>query len=224
MKSIPSRLRIVLFCLGAILSVGLILAGHGYYQLTAPVDAAGLQAPNNLDAKELERKRGMFEAALKTSRHGFIRLSEVEINSYLHEHYHLKAGGGAAAEAENGCRLLKCNADLITGGVVFYSWVQVNWRGRSRTVCWQRMAEVRRAGDHWEFALTSMHVGRQQIPQRYWANVTEFLHGADQPFSESYAWLTKIPNLEIRLSEIGHQPELRLYTFPNTGQLRQAQR
>ncbi|MHB8519692.1 MAG: hypothetical protein ACYDH9_02930 [Limisphaerales bacterium] len=223
MKPIPSRLRIVLFALAALLSAGLMLGGHYYLQLTADVEAAGLEAPNTLDARELERKLTMFDEALKSSRHGFIRLSEVEINSYLHEHYPGKRNDGEPDQLSDGCRLIRCRADLTGNEVIFYSWVQMRWHHRAFGFCWQRTAALHRAADRWEFALKSMRVGRQEIRPELWRRVDTLFQTADQGFQEEFAWLMGRPALEIKPSELSQAPELRLYTFPDAGALRAAQ-
>lgn len=223
MKPIPSRLRIVLFALAVLLSAGLILGGHYYLQLTADVEAASLDAPNALDARELERKLKMYDEALKSSRHGFIRLSEVEINSYLHEHYTGKRNEGQPDQLSDGCWLTKCRADLTGNEVIFFSWVQVRWHHRTLNVCWQRTAALHRVADRWEFVLKSMRVGRQQIRPGLWPRVDAFFQTADQGFQEKFAWLLTQPALEIKTSQLSQQPELRLYTFPDAGALRAAQ-
>ncbi|MBU6400245.1 MAG: hypothetical protein KGS61_07985 [Verrucomicrobia bacterium] len=224
MKVIPSRARIVLWSAGVLLSLALVIAAYGYYQLSAGVDPPGLEAPNILDARESSRKIKLLDQALSASKHGFIRLSEVEINSYLHAHYPDPRTATNAPPDRDSCRLVKCCVDLVTGAVVFYSWVDLTWHGHTWTLCWQRAVQPRPQGDGWTFSLTAMHVGNLPIPPRFWGNVSEIFAGADAVFTRQYTWLTRLPAVVIQPSELDQAPELRLYTFRDPGLWRDAQR
>jgi hypothetical protein len=223
-KPIPSRVRIGLFSLVAVVGVGLILGGHSYLELTATVEAPGLEAPDNLDARELLRKVKLFDAAWHSARRGFIRLSEVEINSYLQELTPATDGSSAGAAAASGARPVRCRADLTADGVIFYSWVEWHWGRHTWDLCWRRHAVLRHVPGHWEFAVDSMRVGELKIPPGYWSKVDAILGAADKPFAARYAWLMKVPALEVEPNGLTHQPELRLYTFADTAALSRAQR
>src|ERR1051325_1785827 len=51
--------------------------------LTSEIEIAFTQDPNKVEAHEANRKLQLFSEAREAKRRGFIRLSEVEINSFL---------------------------------------------------------------------------------------------------------------------------------------------
>ncbi len=211
---VPNWLKKVLFGVAAVFCGALILAGYYYMQLTADAELAGIEVPSSLDLKEATRKLQLFEGALKASRPGFVRLSEVEINAYLQDRY--GTGTNHPAAGSTTPVMTRCVADLTRSEVTIYTWVSKPWLGRNWSLVWQRNGQVARENDRWGFKLNSMQVGHITIPEDRWKTVFAELGGSDSVFDDQLKWLSQLPSVQIRMDEMQRQLELRLYTYQET--------
>lgn len=216
----PAWVRKVAIVVGAILVGVLILAGYYYFQITSDVDVSNLETPNSLDIKEATRKLKLFEKSLTENREGFIRLSEVELNAYLTDHYAAKTN--VAKPGPNESVMTRCIVDLTEGEVILYTWVTHNWLGRQWNLVWQRNAQLIRDKDLWSFKLSSMQVGHVKVPEKYWEKIEGYIGNSDKAFEERLHWFSKLPAVAIRQDELQKQLELRLYTYKETNVLAQA--
>ncbi len=210
--SLSPLLKKILLALTVAIGAILLAGGYYFYQVTRDVDTDWADAPNSVDALEARRKLRLFQEAQKVSRRGFIRLSEVELNSYLEKNYSAdSASAQTNAPARNGLRqsLVALNVPEVT----FYCWVRKKMIGFSVDFVWQRTVRLERTADHWVFPVQSMQVGKLEIQPRCWPFVNRFLGGADQAFSKQFDWLAHLPGLEIAENELSRRPELRLYTY-----------
>jgi hypothetical protein len=208
-----------------LLGILVLVAGYWYMQFTAEVGSTSLESPNIFDAQEADRKLKLFEGAQRDAKKGFIRLTEIELNSYLREHYLGGFKKGAAPGPESGQRgLLDCRLDLTRNGMVWHCWLHKPlWKHTAR-LYWERTFGLARAGDQWTFALRSMRVGDVDVPRRFWPQVQGFLGGVDEVFVKQSNWVAQLPAVELRPNEFSQSPELRLYTYPDPSVVQQATR
>src|ERR1044071_8976630 len=73
--------------LGGVLAAVLLACGYYGYELSRHEDPGLLQGANAPDAKEATRKLKLLTDAQKSGKRGFVRLSEIEINSFLNSEY-----------------------------------------------------------------------------------------------------------------------------------------
>lgn len=194
--------------------LGILVLGYLYMRLTAEVIVPGAQSPTALDAQEATRKLRLFQEARADSKKGFIRLTEVELNSYLRAKY--LGGFDRRALPETALRhgVLECRADLDTNAVDWYCWVRLSRWEQQIDLCWVRRFRLARADGRWTLELLGMRIGEVDIPSRYWSKVQTWLGEADALFAEDCSWLAESPAVELRPNEFSRTPELRLYTYP----------
>ncbi len=210
--SLSPPLKKILLALAVAIGAILLAGGYLFFQIKRDVDTDWADAPNSVDALEARRKLRLFQEAQKVSRRGFVRLSEVELNSYLEQNYSATAAAAQTnAPGSNG--LLKSFVSLSVPDVTFYCWVKKRMIGFSVDFVWQRTVRLERTADRWNFPVQAMKVGNLEIRPRFWQLANRHLGGADQAFSKQFDWLAHLPGLEIAENELSHRPELRLYTY-----------
>lgn len=191
----------------AILAGGVLLfAGYFYTQFTADVDIGAFERPTRYDAKEVRRKMKLLEDSRTNTVRGFIRLAEVELNSYLHERY-----GGTNATAARTAGLQRCRIDLTETNLTLICWIQKPWMGRSWNLVWQRSASLKPTASGWDLEPQDMYVGRVRIPHAHWPKVEEALGTVDAAFVEDLRWLKAAPSIGLVPAEVTKRPELRIY-------------
>jgi len=191
----------------AILAGGVLLfAGYFLMQLTASVDLSSLERPTRYDAKQVLNKMKLLDDSRTNTTAGYIRLAEVEVNSYLHAHHtHTNQTGTSTLALQN------CRVDLTLTNISFYCRVTKPWLGRTWRFVWQRTAALRQEGGHWRLELESMHVGRLQIPPAYWSKVNDQLGVIDAEFADDLRWLRASPSITLTPHDVTRRPELRLF-------------
>ena len=181
-----------------------------YYVIVGEVEISFAQKPNPSDSHEAGRKLKILEDAQAGNRNGFIRLSEVEINSLL------QPRGGKPAQkdrTEKQVELVQSAVLLHEERITFISWQRVSLLGMQLPVVWQRDLAVERNTNGWRLALQGMRIGKAVIPDRLWTDVTRFLGVTDNTFNDRKAWLATIPTLMLARNEVSQKPELRVYTY-----------
>ncbi|MBM3838151.1 MAG: hypothetical protein FJ398_09325 [Verrucomicrobia bacterium] len=132
MKARPAWIR-------RVVTVAWMAAVYFYSQVTADIDAEAFKEPNALDAQEVQRKLGLFRKALESpGRSGFIRLTEIEINSYLDERYAGDKLKSPANAPETSPKLLASRARFSGPEIQWYCWVRKKWFGLSFPLVWRR--------------------------------------------------------------------------------------
>ena len=121
--------------------------------------------------------------------------------------------GGAAAPTS---QLLNARVrfDLVETNFVWISWVGKTWHGRSRTLQWERRANLTRSTNGWGFTGVGMRVGDRQIPEKYWPWVRRFLGDADAGLAEVGEWFEKLPAVELVRNATSENLELKIYNYP----------
>ena len=214
--SIKRNLLLGLFFIGVVLAVALAAGGYFYTQITAYVEPASLGSPSVVDAEEAGRKLKQFEDSFKGNRRGFVRLNESELNSLVHQRYFRERQDATAASTGPVSRLLNARVRLNKEDITWYSWVRCDYMGRAFNLIWQRTVQLQRVGDHYDFEVRSMRVGRQTIPRSYWSTVQKYIGDSDNRLADPYQWLTHLPMIEFKPSDESQTLELRLYNYAAT--------
>lgn len=183
--------------------------GSLMYLLTRPLDVDFAQDPNAVEAFEANRKLKLLNEAQTDRRQGFIRLSEVEINSFLEGRYNT----GKNPQTNSPIRLVKSGVMLDQRSITFVTWHKAPLLGFELPFVWQRVVTPSSSTNGWDFDLHSMRVGRLDIPYEYWAHVQKVLGGSDSLFEERKSWLRDLPFVSLSQNEQSKSPEFRLYTY-----------
>src|SRR4051812_21038290 len=80
---------------------------------TRPVDFDWPQDPNQVELQEADRKLQLFNEAQENKKKGFVRLSEVEINSFLQNRHKMVTGNNTNSSIE-----LERTAVLLNGNTI----------------------------------------------------------------------------------------------------------
>ena len=213
MRARPAWVRKLCVTLGIGTGLGFVFLGYVYFQLTADIDASAFNEPNALDAREAERKLGLYRKALaETGRNGFIRLSEIEINAYLQRpgiRGKLMSQTNAPASSP---RLLESRLLFSGQDIAWYCWIRKRFVGKSIPLVWRRDLELRRETNRWDLVTKSMAIGKFEVPPRCWPLANRALGEVDHLFAEEQRWVEGLPLVELRTNAAGASSELRLYT------------
>ena len=193
--------------MGLFLATVVAAAGAAGYFLTRPFSIEFAQNPNVVEAHEANRKLKLLNDAQSARRQGFVRFSELEINSFLEGNYH----SGNATNAP--IRLVKAGVILAEKSFTFVTWHELPVFGFNLPLVWQRVVTPVKETNGWSFTLESMRVGEVQIPEGYWAEVKQYLGATDALFEERKAWLKTLPLVSVAHNEQSKSPEVRLYTY-----------
>lgn len=185
------------------LLIGLAILG---YQLTRTVDFSWEQA-NSVEAKEAVRKLTLVRNGIESGKKGFVRLSQLEINSYL-------MGTLTNVTPNTGAKLTNVKIDLTKSNFTLVSFGEVKVINWAVPIAMKRNFRIEQDGTNtWEFPLDEVHVGDVKIPRRVWPYVARIARHLDQPLGAQFAWATNIPSMRIARNEMSGDPELRVYTF-----------
>jgi hypothetical protein len=206
------RKAYLLLVVGA--GIALLAACYLYFQITAVIEPVVRQQPNDLDAKEAERKLKLYRQALQDSRRGFIRLSEVELNSYIQQQYFSETKIGETNAPNSKTHLSRSLVGLFSDEITWSYWLQQKVLGKPVHLFWQRAVELSGKPEHWTFQTKAMRVGKIEVPPRLWDFVQSRLGESDLIFSNRFDWLVRLPTLEVKTNDLTSSAELRLYTYP----------
>lgn len=209
-----------------LLLIGVMLVGAAYiyFELTAAPDLSRVLMPNVFDAREAERKMDLFRSALAESKQGFIRLSEVEVNSWLQEQLEEspKENVPAPREAEPPSPLKRCIMVIHDDTIIWYSFMEVSALGLDWPVVLEQKTKLVRSEEDWGFETLSLKLGRIQIPEDRWHLLERFIPDGLKQFKAQTQWIRNVPAADVAWNEWTHRPELRLYTYPEPGVLHAA--
>ncbi len=203
----PTKNKILLSFGMMILMLG-VAAGIFSYALLSDVEVNIAQNPNASDSLEAGRKLKLFGEAVAAKKQGFIRLSEAEINAFLHNRYKSQKN-----RTNSPVQLVKAGVLLHQTDLTFITWQKLSLFGMEIPVVWQRLVSPQRTSDGWRLSLDEMRIGKITIPGDYWADVSRFLGGSDSAFEERKVWIANVPTVMLSHNEITRAPELRLYTY-----------
>lgn len=209
MSSLSTKRRTVLWGLFIILSFAAVSIGVLIYLVTRPIELRFTQDPNPLDAHEAKRKLTLLNEAREGKRMGWVRLSEVEINSFLEKEYNEPRKSRTNSPVE----FVKTGLLLHTNSLTLVTWLNVPAKFTELPIAWQRTVRPVRENDGWTFKVQSMRLGHLEIPDRFWPQVQSFLGSSDGVFEERRAWLANVPKVALMKNEMSTAMEFRLYSY-----------
>jgi hypothetical protein len=193
-----------------VVTVGTI--GSALYLITRPLNVDFAQEPNAVEAHEANRKLKLLNDAQTAQKRGFVRLSEVEINSFLEGRYN----SGKAAQTNGPIKLVKSGVLLGGDRVTFVTWHEAPIFGLNLPIVWQRVISPVKSTNGWSFTLQSMRIGDLDIPAAYWSKLNAIFGHVDALFEERKEWLKSLPLVTLAHNEVSKSPEFRLYTYVPT--------
>jgi hypothetical protein len=191
--------------LGILLAGLLIGLGILAYRLTRTVDFSWEQA-NSVEAKEAVRKMTLLRNGIESGKKGFVRLSQLEINSYL-------LGTLTNATPDPGVKLTNVKIDLTKSNFTLVSFGEIKVLNWAVPIAMKRNFRTEQGTNSWEFPLDEVHVGDVKIPRRVWPYLSSVARRLDQPLGAQFAWATNIPAMRLARNEMSGDAELRVYTF-----------
>lgn len=191
--------------LGILFAALLLGLGILAYQLTRTVDFSWEQA-NSVEAKEAVRKITLVRNGIEAGKKGFIRLSQIEINSYL-------MGAITNVSPGSGPKLTNVKVDLTKTNFTLVSFGEVKVINWPVQIAMKRNFRIEQGTNSWEFPLDEVHVGDVKIPRRVWPYLSKLARRLDQPLGAQFAWATNIPAMRLARNEMSGDAELRVYTF-----------
>ena len=199
-------LKKIVVGLGLTTVLAVAAVGAAGYYLTRPLALDFDQQPNSYEADEANRKLKLLNQAQSTGKQGFVRFSEVEINSFLDGKYK-----GAATNTQ--LQLVKAGVVLGEGKITFVTWHNASAFGYNLPFVWQRVVKPIKTTNSWSFEVASMRVGAVEIPEGHWEKVEQILGATDSLFDERKDWLKSLPMVTLAKNEQSETPEVRLYTY-----------
>jgi hypothetical protein len=197
------RVVALLGVLFAVVLVGLLILA---WQLTRTDDFSWEQA-NTVEAKEAARKLKLLNDGVAAGKKGFVRLSQIEVNSYL-------MGLGSSSTNEGRVHLTDVKVELTKSNFTLVSFGNVKVLRWPVPIAMQREFRITQEGtNQWAFPLDEVRVGDVKIPRQLWPYLAQLARRLDEPLGERLMWATNLPSLRIARNESTRDPELRLYTY-----------
>ena len=198
-------LRAVLVLLGVLV----IVLGAAGYLATRQVEVEFAQDPNPLELSEANRKIKLLNEAREANKKGFVRLSEVEINSFMEARFDPKEAPSSPA-----VKLVKSAVLLHQTNLTLVTWHKLALFGDfSLPFVWQRTVAPVREGGTVKFEIGEMRLGRIGVPRQAWAQVSSLFGKSDAVYEERRNWLASLPKVALMKNEISFAPELRLFSY-----------
>ena len=199
-------LKKIFFAFAACVVLAVAAVGAAGYYLTQPLPTGFALPPNVVEAQEASRKLKLLNEAQSARKQGFVRFSEVEINSFLDKYNSSNSTNGPV-------KLVKAGVFLGDKEVNFVTWHSVDLFGFNVPFVWQRVLTPIKQKEGWSFAVRTMKVGAVEIPEGNWSKVEQVLGTTDALFAERKEWLKNVPMVKLALNEQSESPEVRLYTY-----------
>ena len=206
MGKVKGILKKLFIALAVTIVLALVAVGAAGYYLTRPLALDFEQQPNAYEADEANRKLKLLNQAQSSGKQGFVRFSEVEINSFLNGKYK-----GAATNTP--LQLVKAGVILGEGKITFVTWHNATAFGYNLPFVWQRVVKPIKTTNSWNFEVASMRVGDVEIPEGHWEKIEKVLGATDSLFDERKDWLKSLPMVTLAKNEQSETPEVRLYTY-----------
>lgn len=199
-----TRAKRIGLAVGLLFTALLVGAGVGGYMLSR--DVSFDFHPDVMEANRFRSKLRTYEKARTNDHKGFVRFSQLEINSYISRTL-------TNVHETNGMLLRRLALELGSTNLTLYSWGEYQILLPLRFVV-QREFRIQQDGTNdWEMPLASLKIGEVEVPENWWPRVTKFLEPLDAPVKERYGWGTNIPAILVRKNELSSKPELRFYTY-----------
>ena len=199
-------LKKIFFAFAAGVALVVAAAGAAGYYLTRPLQTDFALRPTVVEAQEANRKLKLLNEAQSSRKQGFVRFSEVEINSFLDKY-------NSSNSTNSPVKLVKAGVFLGEKDVNFVTWHNVDVFGFKIPFVWQRVITPLKQKEGWSFAVRTMKVGAVEIPEGHWPRVEQLLGMSDALFAERKEWLKTVPMVSLAQNELSETPEVRLYTY-----------
>jgi hypothetical protein len=207
------RTKRVLFVLGFFMAVLFGTVLYFAYMLSRDV-AFDWEHPNIVEATAARTKLKKYDDSLARGDRGYVRLTQLEINSYLMTLRTNFATNKIEGTAAVPIHLHKVGVNLGQTNFVLYSWGHAKVFGLSLPFVLQRGFGIQQEGtNHWEFPVEFMRVGDMDIPQEFWPRLEAIINDADAPLLAEMRWMTNIQAMLVTKNELSERPEFRLYTY-----------
>ncbi|HUS35584.1 MAG TPA: hypothetical protein VM680_09560 [Verrucomicrobiae bacterium] len=192
---------------GLLFAALLVCAMVGAYMISRDVPF-DFERPDVNEANSFRKKLRFYEAAKTNNQNGFVRFSQLEINSYIS-----RTMTNIVETNSSPLHLRRVAVALNGTNLTLYSWGEYRKVLPLKFVV-QREFRIQQEGTNlWEMPLVSFKIGEVEVPENYWTRMTEFLEPLDNPVKERYGWATNVPAILVRKNELSSKPELRLYTY-----------
>lgn len=168
------------------------------------------QFPNPAHQYDAARKLRIFEESTRLGRRGYVRFSEVELNSYAGDWLsQRRAAAGAASDLPT-----RICFELGADQVHIYYWFDESFLGGQKEMVWirtyQHRAEAESAG-RWELA--KLRCGGLTIPRQAWGGPLRRLAGVDLlVVGADYEWVLTQMNCGLQMDSRTGLAELKLHT------------
>src|SRR5687767_7199144 len=172
--------------------------------------------PNAIEASEARRKLKLYDTSLESGQRGFVRLSELEINSYLASVLSPTNRSTNAVEGEvsGPVKLRKAAVGLTATNIMLFSWGEAKPLGLPLKFMVQRGLRINQSGTNdWTIATDFMKIGELEIEPKHWPRFQPYLAALDKPLLEQLKWTTNIQAMIVIKADLNTRPEFRLYTF-----------
>jgi hypothetical protein len=170
---------------------------------------------NVVEARLAQSKLRFYDEAVRNGDQGYIRLSELEINSYLKHFLTNSPGTNAEPKAATSTKLHQVGVSLTKTNLILYSWGERRFAGLLplRFVLQREFALRTANSKHWEFPPHSMHVGNLEVAPKYWHYLQPTIDELDAPLADRFSWITNVQAVLVTKNELSQRPELRLYNY-----------
>ena len=194
--------------IGLLILVLLVGALVGAYMLSRDPGVA-LENPNVVEAVRFKKKLTRYENAKANGDRGFVRFTQLEINSYIHQTMTNSADTNGAA-----MHLRHVGVGLGDTNLTVYSWGECHFFSLPLKFVVQRSFDIQTEGTNgWQMPMESFKIGEVEVPKKWWDSASAWIEPLDEPVKETFAWHTNIPALFVTKNELSQRPELRLYTY-----------
>jgi hypothetical protein len=204
MTTRAKRVSLVIGLLFVALFVGALV---GAYMLSRDIHF-DLGNPNVVEANNFRKKLRRYETAITNGTHGYVKFSQVEINSFIGRTM------TNSTETGSGMHLRRMAVGLTDTNLMLYSWGEYRVANMPLKFVVQRGFTIRQEGtNQWEAPMDSLKIGEVEVPENWWPRLAAILEPLDQPVKDKFAWTTNIPALMVKKNELSKKPELTLYTY-----------
>lgn len=170
--------------------------------------------PNVIEAGSARTKLKQYDNALARGDRGYVRLTQIEINSYLNGLRTNFSTNKIEMTGRIPIHLQRVGVNLGKTNFVLYSWGHAKMFGLSLPFVLQRGFGIRQEGtNQWEFPVEFVRVGDLEIPEEFWPRMEAMVHDADAPLLAEMAWTTNIQAMLVTKNDLSERPEFRLYTY-----------
>ena len=173
--------------------------------------------PNFVEASEARRKLKLYETSVQSSQRGFVRLSQLEINSYLSSLINSTNKSTNAVEGEiveGPSKLRRVALGLTSTNMILYSWGEARKLGLPLRFVVQRGLRIQQKGtDPWEIKTEFLKIGELEIAPQYWSHFDSYLEALDKPLVDQFKWTTNIQAILVTKNDLSQRQEFRLYTY-----------